>query len=233
MDGLDESLSIPLPLGELTQEEAMSVAIVMKFSALLSFCGSCHIIYTLISGSMRLKSSRTSLISDDLYHNSGRISSNGSNVVVANDSWLQWLCCAGLRKNPVFHSIYNRIMFTLSICNCFASVAFFVGTWAIPKDNVHNSSLWGNIGDTTTCNIQGFTIHVSMLAVAICTGFLCLQFLWIVKYDWSDEKLRKAELCMRGMLVVAVISGIPLIPLELYNTTVSFCWVQVSLWSHA
>ena len=43
-------------------------------------------------------------------------------------------------------SMYNRIILKLSILDLVGSVALFMSTWPVPKDTLHDSWIWGNIG---------------------------------------------------------------------------------------
>lgn len=69
-----------------------------------------------------------------------------------------------LKKNRSEHlgKFYNRIMLCLSSFDIVGSFALFIASWTIPADAL-DDFYYGNIGTFTTCDIQGFLVHLSML----------------------------------------------------------------------
>ena len=126
-------------------------------------------------------------------------------------------------------TLYHRIMVVTSVNDLLGSLALFMGTWPIPKNNLHNDWIWGNVGNTTTCDIQGYFIQSSVQSVLICTSFLCLYFLLFVRYNWTELKLKKVEICLHVFVFFTyLMSFFPLIDGD-FNTSPLFCWIQVSI----
>ena len=123
-------------------------------------------------------------------------------------------------------TLYHRIVLFICVNDILGSTAMFMGTWPIPKDNVHSNFIWGNIGDQMTCNVQGYFVQSAVVSVAICTVFLSIYFLLFVRYNWSEKRLKKIERLMQFCVTIEYVSS--LIPLfdESYNTTPIFCWIQ-------
>ena len=122
---------------------------------------------------------------------------------------------------------YQRIMLTLSICDIFSSMAQFVGNWAIPSDTIYESIV-NNYGNQTTCNIQGFSFVLGLIGVMFCNAALSVYFLMCIKYNWTNEALRRkverplyAALATIGFLLCIL----PLC-LEMYNPMMSACYVE-------
>ena len=130
------------------------------------------------------------------------------------------------RREAMLKTMYNRMILTISTMDVIGSLALFMSTWPIPKDTIHDDWIWGNIGNQTTCNIQGYFIQSSVLSVAFCTTFLCIYFMLLIKYNWSERRLRKMELMMRGTICLVFISSIIPLSTEAYNPTLVICWVQ-------
>jgi len=174
----------PLPFDDFSQYQIKSVAIVSKFSGLLSLWGSSFIIYDILG----TKESR--------------------------DEHLK--------------KAYYRIMLGLSVSDCMISFsAWFLSTWALPRDYVHDKIVWGNIGNWGTCQAQGFMVHFGGFASAFYTAMLTLHFLLYIKYRWTEEDFRRIEPFLHGAIWTgALVSAtIPLFN-DLYNPEMMFCWVQ-------
>ena len=125
-------------------------------------------------------------------------------------------------------TMYHRIMLVMSLNDIIGSINLFLGTWMIPRDTVHSNFIWGNVGNHTTCNVQGYLTQASVLSVTICTTFLSIYFVLFVRYNWTEFKLKKVERLMQFFVFVWYL--LPALPLEndAYNPTPLFCWIQVN-----
>ena len=147
-------------------------------------------------------------------------------VSIVGSSIVIYQIIAPKKRKAMLKTMYNRIILTISTMDVIGSLAMFMSTWPIPKDTIHDDWIWGNIGNQTTCNIQGYFIQSSVLSVSICTSFLCIYFMLLIRYNWSERRLRKMELMMRGAIcLVFICSTIPLLT-EAYNPTLFACWIQ-------
>jgi len=53
------------------------------------------------------------------------------------------------------HCTYTNLLLGLSFADLITAIAYFLTTWPIPKDNIYSDYIWGEVGNQTTCNIQG------------------------------------------------------------------------------
>lgn len=132
-----------------------------------------------------------------------------------------------------FELIYHRLMLGMSVSDLLASIAFFIGTWPMPSgtsvDGGPNQShcYYANVGNATTCAIQGFVIQTFTVAVPIYNAMLCIYFLLFIRYNWSEERLRKVEPLMHGLaLIYPLAFAIVCLQQDIFNPVTSFCWIS-------
>ena len=142
-----------------------------------------------------------------------------------------------LLSKPKLCTIYHRIMFGLSIADIFSSLAMTLTSLPMPSHMPLEEAFgyfWAGtrIGNTHTCNAQGFFAFSGTIVVFLYTGSLCLYYFFAIALSMKEEKIKK-------YIEVPVLHGIPILiglgagitPLffEMYNpsiTTVSWCFVQ-------
>ena len=127
---------------------------------------------------------------------------------IVGSSIVTYQILASSKRKVMLKTMYNRIIVTLSVIDIIGSLALFMSTWPVPSNTVHDDWIWGNIGTQTTCNIQGYFMQSSVGSVALCTSFLCLYFMLVVRYSWSERRLRKVELIMRGVICLIFLTSI-------------------------
>ena len=145
---------------------------------------------------------------------------------IAGSSIVIYQILAPHKREVMLKTMYHRIILTLSLMDIIGSLALFMSTWPIPKDTVHDDWIWGNVGNQITCDIQGYFVQSSVLSVSISTSFLCIYFMLLIRYKWSERRLRRMELVMR--MIICFIFVISLVPLfyDAYNPTPVTCWIQ-------
>ena len=175
---------VPLPFDDFTNEQAMAISLVLRFSAVLSIIGSTVILYRILGD----KETRE------------------------------------MKLNMTYH----RIMVFMSVNDVIASLCFFVGSSAMPRDSLHDEWIWGNIGNSTSCDIQGYMLQASVLSVCTCTTCLSIYFLLFVRYNWTELRLKKIERIMH--FIVALCYVTPIAPLldGSFNEGAMFCWIMTS-----
>lgn len=75
------------------------------------------------------------------------------------------------QSSQVLHSVYHRLLCSMSLCDLISSSAFFIGSWSTPKEDQQQLVVF-NIGNQTTCDITGFMLQFGMLSVPIYNTFL-------------------------------------------------------------
>ncbi len=104
----------------------------------------------------------------------------------------------------------RRIILGLSISDIFQSLTILFGPMAVPLSNMSKSGE----KEVTSCQANGFLLHVATTGMLLHTVFLCVYYLCKLKYRMSnDEFMHKVERKLRAFTVAfSFISGtIPLI----------------------
>lgn len=122
-------------------------------------------------------------------------------------------------------------MLGMSISDLIGSFAQFLSTWPIPAGVVVDggpdigSCYYGNAGNLTTCELQGFLIYSFAMAVPIYNSMLCLYFMLFIRYNWTEKRLRGIEPFMHGIALYPMATAIMCWRLGLFNPTGTFCWI--------
>ena len=80
-------------------------------------------------------------------------------------------------------SPYTRFLSGLSVYDILYSLSFLASSLASPK-----GTSWGAVGNTTTCNIQGFFLLFGQFGTTFYNFGLCIYYLYVIKYSTSDER---------------------------------------------
>ncbi|CAB9511736.1 expressed unknown protein [Seminavis robusta] len=131
------------------------------------------------------------------------------------------------RESELKKRMFSRLLLGLSISDVMSSIGLFFGAWPIPADSLHSDSLYGNTGNQTTCNLQGGWLQIFYFVSIFYTASITLNFLFYVKYQWPEEKLRRyleppLHLVSWG---VPIILSIICLVFDMYNPTAFFCYV--------
>lgn len=84
-------------------------------------------------------------------------------------------------------TVYNRILMALSFCDLISSLAWFLSTWPIPKDDDQGISIY-NIGNQYSCNLQGFMLQFAFLGGALYNTCLSVYFCLLVHAKINGKK---------------------------------------------
>ena len=151
-----------------------------------------------------------------ILHFTGALSSFGSG----------WIILEVLRDRKKRRLCYHRILLGLSIFDFLSSFWFFIGNWA------HGESA-GFLGTqpSPACETSGFFIYLGSLCIPMYNVALAAYFFLTVKHGWRESKLRKSferfvhlPICLTGIAIAIV----P-IPLDMYNSWYSYCYVVHSV----
>ena len=118
----------------------------------------------------------------------------------------------------------NRIILFMSICDFLFSISSpILGPLLGPKE----IGAPGSIGNVTTCTIQGFMVLSSATTSAYYNVTLALCYLLIVRYEYSDDRLRKLEPYFIYIPIgMGLLIAIPGLPLHIYNFNESVCYIS-------
>ena len=123
--------------------------------------------------------------------------------------------------------MYHRLMLGLSVHDFLSSFWSFIGSWAMPEDNLHSNEMIGNYGTWDTCMAQGFFTSYGYISCTLFNAVLSLYFLLFVKYSWREAQFRKIEpYCLLCAMGIPATFSISLSFTDSYNPTIKFCWIQ-------
>ena len=145
---------------------------------------------------------------------------------VAGSSFVIYQILAPHKREAMLRTLYHRIVLTISSMDIVRTLSVFLSTWPIPKDTLHDDWIWGNVGNQITCNIQGYFIQSSGLSCAISTTFLCIYFMLLIRYNWSERRLRKVEWMMRLTICLVFVGSLFPLFYDSFNPTLLFCWIN-------
>ena len=117
-----------------------------------------------------------------------------------------------VRDRKKLKRTYIRLVLGMSIVDAFSSLGFFFGIWAIA-------------GSTAFCSFQGFLIQLGV-AAPIYNACLAIYYLLVLKFKWSERKIRAIEKYMHSLptgfgFVTSILGAI----LTLYNSAGMFCHI--------
>jgi hypothetical protein len=119
-------------------------------------------------------------------------------------------------------SVYHRMLAGLSVASMFRSVAFFFSTWPIPRDF---EGAFGNIGNRTTCRIQGFIIQFGLVS-PIYMAMISMYYWLTIRYGWPEKRMRTKEIWVHALpWVLGIATAITGLLLDLYHPAGFYCWI--------
>jgi uncharacterized membrane protein len=105
-------------------------------------------------------------------------------------------------------SPYNQIVLGISVFDSLSSTAYIIGTAFNPKE----LALHGSIGNMATCGFAAWLFQIGIASVYY-SFFLCVHFLLVVKYNWTERKFSKvAKWVHLGVVAVGLIMAFAVIP---------------------
>jgi hypothetical protein len=88
-------------------------------------------------------------------------------------------------------SSYHRIMFGMSLADAMGSLAIFFSTWMMPQDMIYTQFEGNVFGSSATCTAQGFLFLSGMISSFGLNMTLCLYYLCVIKYKFTEEMFQK------------------------------------------
>lgn len=143
-----------------------------------------------------------------------------------------WIIAEFLSDAKKRSMCYHRIVLACSIFNMLASIWFCVNTWAqsVPPgffeesyDYTPRKRPWQGI----TCNMSGFSIYLSFLAIPWYKTALLVYYYLTVCSKWEEKKIRKKfEVYVHWIVgpLSVIVATIPFC-FKLYNNFYSYCFV--------
>lgn len=123
----------------------------------------------------------------------------------------------------------RRLLLGLSLFDMIQSACHICSTWPVPKFASETYSFVKyNIGNQTSCTIQGFFLLFSGLTVPLYNAFLCLYYLICVKYPRMPPT--RMSYCIEPFFHISAITYPMCLAIygllnEMYNATGTTCFV--------
>ena len=134
-----------------------------------------------------------------------------------------WIIFEVLRDRKKRGMVYHRLLLSISVIDALTSVAWFMSTWPIPSDV---DGLYANIGNDQTCNAQGWFIQLKA-ANPFYNTFLSLYFVLVVKFGWTEEKVKSIEPLMHATaILMALGTSTVSLALDLFGNANLWCWIE-------
>jgi len=135
--------------------------------------------------------------------------------------------------------VFDRLLVWLCAFDVVASIAYFSGSWTIPKspptalvDAVGGEEFWNEmypqaIGNVGTCTAQGFFALFGTWSTVLFTGCISVSFVLQVRYQFSEEQMKIPEKCFIGIsLIIPIIGGIVAVIYNGMNPAMhQSCWI--------
>mmetsp|Transcript_23111 Transcript_23111/g.54574 ORF Transcript_23111/g.54574 Transcript_23111/m.54574 type:complete len:568 (+) Transcript_23111:271-1974(+) len=208
-------MPVPVPMQK-------AKAILPKFSAFLSVCGSGFIVYDVLKSHFQVSPMKSWRKGGEgaLTLQTGSKFSNSFGSRRDNDATSRRV----VRKN-LNNSAYYRLMLTMSLSDLMTSMAWFCTTWPIPKDD--DSDVYGNVGTTQTCTAQAFFIQLGIIT-PFYNALLALYYFLTIRMEWKEPAFKKKVEYIGHFIAIGwglgtAISGLVL---GLYNNSVVWCWIS-------
>jgi hypothetical protein len=118
-------------------------------------------------------------------------------------------------------STRHRLLTGMSVCDIMSSSAWFLASWAVPKDMpmiIDTVDTVWNVGNRQTCTAQGFFAHLA-IGTVIYNACLALYYLLVIRYGWKNKYIAKRiEPWMHFVAVgFALGTGVVGLALDLFN----------------
>jgi hypothetical protein len=112
------------------------------------------------------------------------------------------------KPRKVRWSPYNQIVLGISFFDSLSSAAYIIATAFGPKE----LGLHGSIGNKATCGFQGWLFQIGIASVYY-SVLLCVYFLLVVKYNWTERKFSKVTKWVHlGVVAAGLIMAFAVIP---------------------
>lgn len=145
------------------------------------------------------------------------------------------------RRSRSLQLLFNRLLLCISIADMCSSLGMVVGNLAFPSTppgdfaGYHSQNLWDSRfpdgrGNSATCTAQGFFIHIGIGGSTFFTGFVAIQAVLMVRYGWTDQQMRKAEIAFFILGIgYPLATAISAAVFDMFHPIgLGFCWISNS-----
>ena len=121
----------------------------------------------------------------------------------------------------------QRLLLGMSIMDILNSIAYAFAAYPIPEDAPFAYDVYGNKGNTTTCEAQGFFIQLGF-SVPLYSCSLCIYFLLVIQFGKTNAYISKKFEPVMHMVAIffPLLTSFLGLALDLYNSNNAFCWIE-------
>ena len=163
----------------------------------------------------------------------------GAASIIGSTYIIYSLVGTGQRQEKM-KTTFHRFLMILSVFDIISSFGFFLSTWAVPREppegmkEAVDPSIFDYgaefplaAGTKGSCTFQGVICHMGATGSALFTGFISLQYVFSVRYQWSERSMRRMEKCCYtfGVLYPLVSSVYLAFTNQLHVNIAGFCWI--------
>jgi hypothetical protein len=119
---------------------------------------------------------------------------------------------------------FRRIIFIMCLVDIIQSSCAILSTLPIPSNS---PGVWGGMGNTVTCDIQGFFFTFASLLASFYIGVLSIHYFLFVQYKIRQDTFRnKIEPFLHGIpIMLALFNAIYLLLAGSLNNAGTLCWI--------
>ena len=109
-----------------------------------------------------------------------------------------------LKSNTKLNTVYHRIIFSMSCADILGSIAMALTTFPMPKslppeiyeleDDLKNYENWGaapKLGNTSTCEAQGFFFTLGIIVMYEYNAMLCVYYACAIAFGMKEKNIVK------------------------------------------
>jgi hypothetical protein len=211
-----------------SEAQQKAIAILPKFSAFFSACGSGSIVYDILCSHFDVPTDFWMKKNKNKNGESKDLSTTNTTCRRAHLSSRSG--SRRIQRKTLRNSAYYRLMLAMSISDFIVSIAWFCTTWPIPSDanSPANSSdkVYGNSGTMQTCTAQAFFIQLGIITPFYNALLACYYYLTICR-EWKEEEFkRKVEYAGHFVSIAFGLgTSIAALVMKLYNNSTVWCWI--------
>jgi hypothetical protein len=130
--------------------------------------------------------------------------------------------CYLIVRKPTKRRTYHRLVLGMSLCDVFASTAWFFTTWPIPRGTL---GVFGAVGTQQTCSAQAFFAQFS-LSTVMYNASLSVYYVLVICRGWKDDEIVKLEPFFHAYSISwGLGTAIASLSLTLFNQVGWDCWI--------
>ena len=127
------------------------------------------------------------------------------------------------RSKTKLSTVYRRLMTGISLFDLMQSGSQAFSTLPIPA----NSLIWGSMGNTTTCDLQGFFTVFGVMGALLYSLSIGIYFVSIIRFQKSEDYIKKYMEPFFHIVPItySLFGGIIIYATKHINPAGTICWM--------